>query len=187
MEADYDSGYEGETYGEEPVSAAPGGRTAPLGRPATPYAAEHYYYLETLYSSDYLQPLIRAIEKTHLSPAAKRSFVITIQDYFAHTAFLSYQRDPEIPEIDLDIALNQVKLSCNNVDINLPEFPLTIELIRSHFNRFVATRATGPERERILQNRSTFEQVQKIAQDEEKKQGRRGLGIFDALMGRGGT
>lgn len=186
MEADYDSGYEGETYGEEPVSAAPRG-PAPLGRPATPYAAEHYYYLETLYSSDYKADLILRIRETHLSPAAKRAFIATIESFFAHTAFLSYQKDPEIAEIDLDIALNQLTLSCNVVDINLPEYPHLIELIRSHFNRFIATRATGPERERILQNRSTFEQVQKIAQDEEKKQGRRGLGILDALTGRGGT
>lgn len=186
METDFDSGYEGEEYdGGAPVVAPGGG--VPLGRPATPYAAEHYYYLETLYSSDYRDPLIQKIQKTHLSPAAKRAFVATIQAFFSHTAFLSYQKDPEIAEIDLDIALNQLVLSCNVVDINLPEYPHMVELIRSHFNRFIVTRATGSERERILQNRSTYEQVQKIAQEEEKKQSRRGLGIIDALTGRGGT
>lgn len=182
MDCEDESGYEDEGgAGIAPVGGAP------LGRPATPYTAEHYAYLESLYSSDYRAPLIAKIQETHLSPAAKRAFISTIGAFFSHTAFLSYQKDPEYAAIDLDIALNQQVLNCNVVDINLPEYPHTIELIRSHFNLFIASRATGPERERILQNRSTYEQVQRIATDEKKEQSRRGLGIVDFVTNRGGN
>jgi len=63
-------------------------------------------------------------------PGAKRAFISTILNFFSHTALLSYQRDAEIAEIDLDIALNLLALNCNKVDINLPEYPHLIELIR---------------------------------------------------------
>lgn len=155
------------------------------GRPSQPYIAEHYNYLESLYSSDYRPYLIENVLKSHLSPAAKRSFVTTIQNFFSHTALLSHQKDPELAEIDLDIALNLLALSCTKVDINLPEYPHLIEMVRAHFNRFIGTRAQGPERERILQNRTSYEQISTITNDEEKKKSKRGLGIIDRFLGGG--
>lgn len=157
----------------------------PTGRPAVPYIAEHYNYLESLYSSDYRPYLISRINASHLSPGAKRAFVSTILNFFSHTALLSYQRDAEIAEIDLDIALNLLALNCNKVDINLPEYPHLIELIRAHFNRFIVSRTLGTERERILQNRTTYESVSKITNDEEQKRAKRGLGIISRVFGGG--
>lgn len=157
----------------------------PTGRPAVPYIAEHYNYLESLYSSDYRPFLIERINASHLSPGAKRAFISTILNFFSHTALLSYQRDAEIAEIDLDIALNILALNCNKVDINLPEYPHLIELIRAHFNRFIVSRTLGTERERILQNRTTYESVSKITNDEEQKRAKRGLGIISRVFGGG--
>ncbi|MFA7162034.1 MAG: hypothetical protein WC083_05635 [Candidatus Methanomethylophilaceae archaeon] len=157
------------------------------GRPGVPYVAEHYSYLESLYSSDYRQYLMDLIDVSHLSPAAKRAFLSTIRNFFSQTAFLSYQRDSEIAEIDLDIALNLLTLSCNKIDINLPEYPHLIELIRAHYNRFIISRTLGTERERILQNRTTYESVSKIATDEEQKRAKRGLGIISRIFGGGST
>lgn len=172
--ADYDYG----TNPQQPPSA-------PTGRPAAPYVGEHYNYLESLYSSDYRPYLISRINASHLSPGAKRAFISTILNFFSHTALLSYQRDAEIAEIDLDIALNLLALNCNKVDINLPEYPHLIELIRAHFNRFIVSRTLGTERERILQNRTTYESVSKITNDEEQKRAKRGLGIISRVFGGG--
>jgi hypothetical protein len=179
----WDSDYD--DYDETAESDAPPRRAiAPAtGRPTLPYVAEHYNYLESLYSSDYRPFLIDKITHSHLSPAAKRAFVTTIENFFSHMALLSYQKDVEIAEIDLDIALNLLTLSCTKPDINLPEYPHLIEMVRAHFNRFIATRAQGPERERILQNRTTYEQVSKIANDAEQKKAKRGLGIIDRIIG----
>jgi hypothetical protein len=171
----------GTDYGTDPRQRP----AAPTGRPAVPYVAEHYNYLESLYSSDYRPFLIERINASHLSPGAKRGFESTIRNFFAHTALLSYQRDAEIAEIDLDIALNLLALNCNKVDINLPEYPHLIELIRAHFNRFIVSRTLGAERERILQNRTTYESVSKITNDEEKKRAKRGLGIIGRVFGGG--
>lgn len=158
-------------------------RIPTTGRPAQPYITEHYNYLESLYSSDYRPYLTEKVLASHLSPAAKRAFISTIQNFFSHTALLSHQKDPELAEVDLDIALNLLTLSCTRVDINLPEYPHLIEMVRTHFNRFVGTRAQGPERERILQNRSTYEQINTVADAEEKRKSKRGLGIIDRLTG----
>ncbi len=177
---DYDE-YDGS---DEGAGAEPTKRPVPaIGRPSHPYIAEHYNYLESLYSSDYRPYLTDKVLRSHLSPAAKRGFITTIQNYFSHTALLSHQKDPELAEIDLDIALNLLTLSCTRVDINLPEYPHLIEMVRAHFNRFVGTRAQGPERERILQNRSSYEQISTITDNEEKKKSKRGLGIIGRLLG----
>ena len=173
----------GADYGTKPQQPP----SAPTGRPAAPYVGEHYNYLESLYSSDYRPYLIQRIKESHLSPGAKRAFISTILNFFSHTALLSYQRDAEIAEIDLDIALNLLALNCNKVDINLPEYPHLIELIRAHFNRFIVSRTLGAERERILQNRTTYESVSKITNDEEKKRAKRGLGIIDRVFGGGNS
>lgn len=180
--------YEGtDPYDPGPPPIAPSDLQgiAPTGRPTQPYDAEHYVYLHSLYSTEYTDILIERINISHLSPKAKRAFVLTVTNFFAPTAFLSYQKDVEIAEIDLDIALNQLTLSCTKVDINLPEYNHIIELIRAHYNRFIISRTTGPERERILQNRTTFEQVSKIANDEEKKRSRRGLGVIGRFLNGG--
>ena len=171
----------GADYGTDPQQHP----AAPTGRPAVPYIAEHYNYLESLYSSDYRPFLIERINASHLSPGAKRAFESTILNFFSHTALLSYQRDAEIAEIDLDIALNLLALNCNKVDINLSEYRLMIERVRAQFNRFIVNRTLGTERERILQNRTTYESVSKITNDEEKKRAKRGLGIIGRVFGGG--
>ncbi len=168
-------------YGTKPQQPP----AAPIGRPAAPYVGEHYNYLVSLYSSDYRPYLIQRIKESHLSPGAKRAFISAILNFFSHTALLSYQRDAEIAEIDLDIALNLLALNCNKVDINLPEYPHLIELVRAHFNRFIVTRTLGTERERILQNRTTYESISKITNDEEQKRAKRGLGIISRVFGGG--
>lgn len=168
---------------DDEAETAPQCPTPATGRPSQPYIAEHYNYLESLYSSDYRPYLIGQVLDSHLSPAAKRGFITTIQNFFSHTSLLSYQKDPEIAEIDLDIALNLLTISCSRVDINLPEYPHLIEMVRTHYNRFVGTRAQGPERERILQNRSTYEQISTVTKDEEKRKSKRGLGIINRLIG----
>ncbi|MDD2258180.1 MAG: hypothetical protein PHN91_03345 [Patescibacteria group bacterium] len=181
----WDQGSDGyDDYGDE-ADPAPRRPIPATGRPSHPYIAEHYNYLESLYSSDYRPYLAEKILISHLSPAAKRAFITTIQNFFSHTALLSHQKDAEIAEIDLDIALNLLTLSCSRVDINLPEYPHLIEMVRAHFNRFIGTRAQGPQRERILQNRSTYEQVSTITNDEEKRKSKRGLGIINRLIGGG--
>ncbi|MDD4460198.1 MAG: hypothetical protein PHQ24_10420 [Proteiniphilum sp.] len=161
----------------------PQGRIPTTRRPSHPYIAEHYNYLESLYSSDYRPYLINEILKSHLSPRSKLRLVSTIENFFSHTALLSYQKDPELAEIDLALAINLAVVSDNKVDINLPEFPHLVEVTQSHFNRFVASRAQGPERERILQNRSTYEQINTVTDAEEKRKSKRGLGIINRLMG----
>ncbi len=163
----------------------PTGGAPPLGRPSSPYAAEHYRYLGSLYSSDFAPYLISVIQTTHLSPRAKRAFISTVLDFFSQTAYLSHQKDVELAEIDLDLALNLATISCNKVDINLPEYPHLLELIRSHYNRFIISRTTGPDRERILQNRTTYEQVSKVESESEQKKSKRGLGIVGRLFGGG--
>lgn len=149
------------------------------------FSSEHYNYLGSLYTSDYTPMLVFKIKESHLSPAAKRAFIATIMSFFSQTAFLSHQKDVEIAEIDLDMALNILTQSCNKVDINLPEYPHLIELIKSHYNRFIISRTTGPERERVLQNKTTYENISRIASDEEKKKKTRGLGIISKLLGKG--
>ena len=87
--------------------------------------------------------------------------------------------------VSIPIGFSHQLRHCNKVDINLPEYPHLIELIRAHFNRFIVSRTLGTERERILQNRTTYESVSKITNDEEQKRAKRGLGIISRVFGGG--
>jgi len=181
-ENDYteEDGNENDEYTPDMMPPMDGG-----GEGQQAFSSEHYNYLGSLYTSDYTPLLITKVAESHLSPAAKRAFIATIASFFSQTAYLSHQNDIEVAEIDLDLALNILTQSCNKVDINLSEYPHLIELIKTHYNRFIISRTTGPERERILQSKTTSENISRVVADEEKKKKSRGLGIIAKLLGRG--
>lgn len=150
------------------------------------YSAEHYNYLVNLHSTEYQRDLMKMVNRSHISPKLKRALRIVIRNFFSHTAFLSFQKDGDMAEIDLQINLNIAVASATKADINMPEYPHILENIGSHFNRFIITRTFGLNRERLIQGRTSMENITRMADDDEKRQKRRGLGIWGMITGNTG-
>jgi hypothetical protein len=150
------------------------------------YSAEHYNYLVNLHSTEYQRDLMKMVTRSHLSPKLKRALKIVVRNFFSHTAFLSYQKDGDMAEIDLAINLNIAVASATKADINTPEYPHILENISSHFNRFIITRTFGPNRERLVQGRQSMENITRMADNDEKRQKRKGLGIWGMITGNSG-
>jgi len=148
------------------------------------YGGEHYNFLNDVSSSDYKNEIIRDIVYQPLSPRLKRYFISVVNNFFSRTVLLSNQDTPGIAETHLDLALNLAGLHATKEDEKRPEFIGTKASIKSHCINFILTRARGKERERIILNRTSMENIQKMDEYEEKRERRRGIGVVDWLTGR---
>jgi hypothetical protein len=122
----------------------------------------YYRYLETIRHTKYTEELLQSLRSARISLAAKNALSLVVGGYFDDNAILSDIRDPEIPQINLDIALIMARLSYNRHDITVPELPQLENMIRIYFNNFILPRMTGAARERLISNTVNIKEERKI-------------------------
>jgi hypothetical protein len=147
--------------------------------PRQPFTSEQLNFFLNLSLSEYRVHLINWVWRSRLSKKAKETLENTINGFYDRTVFLANIPNEKVLReviIDLKRALNRFKFSCTKKDVSLPEFAHMMVMIENHL-LIILSRATGAERERLLQAKTMIEKKTMVEEGKKEVKEKQGMRI----------